>query len=80
MDSNMRVLLRVDGTWDTFRNFTSKYDTVIEVPNETSLKSLMDSAKAVIFMDWSQNYIRFSYIVASCPLPIVLADVAELLF
>ncbi|VFQ60321.1 unnamed protein product [Cuscuta campestris] len=66
--------------WDTLGNFSSKYDTVIDVHVETSPKSLMDTVKAHIAMDWSQNDVRFSYMVALCPLPIVISDDAELLF
>ncbi|VFQ70853.1 unnamed protein product [Cuscuta campestris] len=80
MDSHIKVLVRVGGTWDTLGNFSSKYDTVIDVRNEVSLKSLMDTIKADISMDWYQNDIRFSYMVALCPPPIVIADDSELLF
>ncbi|VFQ78817.1 unnamed protein product [Cuscuta campestris] len=80
MDSNIKVLVCVDRTWDTLENFTSKYDTVIHVPSYCSLCSLIDTVKADISMDWSQIDIRFSYIVAMCPPPIIIADDSELLF
>ncbi|RAL42495.1 hypothetical protein DM860_011113 [Cuscuta australis] len=80
MDSHIKVLVRVDGTWDTLGNFSSKYDIIIDVRCETTLNSLMDTVKAHIPMDWSQNDVRFSYIVALCPPPIVILDDAELLF
>ncbi|VFQ94948.1 unnamed protein product [Cuscuta campestris] len=80
MDSHIKVLVRVNGTWDTHGNFSSKYDTIIDVRCETTLNSLMDTVKAHIPMDWSQNDVRLSYMVALCPPPIVISDDAELLF
>ncbi|VFQ59359.1 unnamed protein product [Cuscuta campestris] len=55
-------------------------DTVHQEDSEPSLKTLMDTVKADISMDWTQNDIRFSYMVALCPPPIVIVDDAELLF
>ncbi|RAL49764.1 hypothetical protein DM860_002055 [Cuscuta australis] len=80
MDSSIKVLLRVDGSWNNLGNFTSKHDTVIHVHSEASLRTLLDTVKADISMDWTQNDIRFSYMVALCPPPIVIVDDAELLF
>ncbi|VFQ59275.1 unnamed protein product [Cuscuta campestris] len=80
MGSNLMILLHVDGTWDTHGSFTSKYNTVIEVLEKTSFQSFLDLLKSVIRIDWSQNIVRLSYIVAGSPPPIVVSDDSELLF
>ncbi|VFQ76781.1 unnamed protein product [Cuscuta campestris] len=67
MGLQVLVLLRVDGTWDTHGIFTTKYNIVIEVPNDTMLSSLLDILKCAICIDWSQNGVRLSCIVESYP-------------
>ncbi|CAH9096997.1 unnamed protein product, partial [Cuscuta epithymum] len=78
--SNIRVMIKVHGEWDSNLQFHSLCSIPIDIPLSCSFHDFCNILNGSLGLKYMEEHIRISYVFELCPPPVVINDDASLMF